>query len=136
MNEFSSIYITSACISGPIIDGIFIGPCVNEEYDNGSLKVFTGNDDFDELDDDEFDDEIDYHYYDNTAAFGEHVFSNDDINSKKDDKYCWKTMVNDDDYFYENEDEKGIQIEEIRREIAADKPITNKKSILERFLSY
>lgn len=40
LNNFNNQFITSACISGPIIDGIEIGPCVNDEYNNNILKEY------------------------------------------------------------------------------------------------
>lgn len=38
MNNCEIIYITSACISGPIVEGINYGPCVNEEYNNNDYN--------------------------------------------------------------------------------------------------
>ena len=37
-NNFSNLFITSACISGPIIEGIEIGACVNDEFNNNQMK--------------------------------------------------------------------------------------------------
>lgn len=38
MNNCECMYITSACISGPIVEGINYGPCVNEEYINNDIN--------------------------------------------------------------------------------------------------
>lgn len=40
LNNFNNQYITSACISGPIIDGIKIDSCVNDEYNNNIMKEY------------------------------------------------------------------------------------------------
>lgn len=132
MNHFldiSNLYITSACVTGPVIDGICIGPCVNEEYDNGSLKVCTG-DDFDDDEDFEIDD------------FETYVLDEDNINNNLDiissqnkQKYGWKIMDYDDSITHDNQD-KQDQIEEIRREVAAYKEISNKKSIVDKLFSF
>lgn len=34
MRNSGSIYITSECVSGPVVEGINCGPCVNQEYFN------------------------------------------------------------------------------------------------------
>lgn len=37
-NNFNNLFTTSANVTGPIIDGIKIGPCVNDEFNNIILK--------------------------------------------------------------------------------------------------
>lgn len=32
MNDSENLYVNSACVTGPTIENLMVGPCVNEEY--------------------------------------------------------------------------------------------------------
>lgn len=42
--HFSDLFITSAVITGPIVDNVLFGPCVNKEYSNLYMKNYDKED--------------------------------------------------------------------------------------------
>lgn len=124
LNNFSNQYITSACISGPIIDGIKIGPCVNEEYNNNILKEYKLDNmrfdvayDIEERKEEYSDNELDSIY--NNACMceiGNQYFENNMRNSLNS---FWNSFIDAEDLAYyemmakeEEEREKELREEE------------------------
>jgi hypothetical protein len=92
MSEFNeTMFITAACIDGPIIDNIQIGPCVNEEFNLNAFKVRDS-----ELSD--YDEEL-YNEW------------------KKREDELYDSIVSEDRlYYFYNEDTRESQNEKIKQE--------------------
>lgn len=119
--HFSDLFITSAIITGPIIDDILFGPCVNEEYCNHYMKKY-------DKEDIQFDNDFDIEerkeeYSDQELS---DIYNNSKIQAEEDEYYdCsrqiqleresyWQQMYLEDleyNKFLEEEEEKEIKID-------------------------
>lgn len=80
--HFSDLFTTSAVITGPIIDDIMFGPCVNEEYSNYSMKNY-------ERDDLQFDNDFDIEERKEPYSDEElyNIYRNSKIQAEEDEYY-------------------------------------------------
>jgi hypothetical protein len=118
--QFSDLFITSAIITGPIVQNMLFGPCVNEEFSNISLKKdmlqFDNDSNIEErkepYSDEELNDiynnsrvqEEEYNYYERTS----------NIQMQKEIEQFWENMYLEDlEYqrFLEEEEKKERRLE-------------------------
>ena len=105
LNNFNNQYITSACISGPIIDGIKIGPCVNDEYNNNILKEYKLENmrfdvayDIEERKEEYSDYELDSIYNNPSIREAEDQYYENDLRNSLNS--YWKSLAEDEEQLY------------------------------------
>ena len=116
--EINDQFITSAVITGPIVDGILFGPCVNKEYSNCKIKNYDTNDIRFDV---EFDIEERKEAYSDEELYD--IYRNSKIQNEEDEYYdrtaseeIQKEMMSYWDEMYEEEQEylRFLQEEEDR----------------------
>lgn len=118
---FSDLFITSAVITGPIVDNILFGPCVNNEYSNLYMKSYDKKDiqfdndfDIEERKEEYSDEELSCIYNNSKIQAEEDIYYDCSRQIYLERESYWQQMYLEEleyNKFLEEEEEKEIKID-------------------------
>ena len=120
--HFSDLFITSAVISGPIIDEVDIGPCVNMEYSNCVMKRdvedirFNADSNIEERKEPYSDDELDLIYRNSIVYIEEDEYyeRTSRIQMQKEMELYWERCYEEEleyENFLKEEEDRNVKLE-------------------------
>lgn len=121
--KFNDLFITSAVITGPIVDGVNFGPCVNIEYSNCVMKNseiedirFDNQFDIEERKEPYCDEELNEIYFNQKALYEEDLYYERTYSQQmeKERQLYWEQLYqNEEEYieFMKQEEDREIELE-------------------------